>query len=95
MVKYMKSRRHGIKSPPYDQERVVSYLDTSEWSYIERLHDLIESAPRPLSVVDENGQVEWGRVVCQIDNTNGITLIEDALPQSDFLNSCECHTPLT
>jgi len=67
MVKYMKSKRYGLTLPPYDQERFVSYLDTSDWSYIERLHDLIESTPGPKSVVDKNGQVEWPRVVCQID----------------------------
>ena len=90
MAKYMKSRTNVIKSPPYDQERFVSYLDTSDWSSIGRLHDLIESAPHLLSVVDKNGQVEWGRVVYQIDNTNGITLIEKALPLSEFLKSSEC-----
>ena len=93
MVKYMKSRRHGPTIPPYDQERFVSYLDTSDWSSIEKLHGMIKSTPSPKSVVDENGHVESGRVVYQLDNTNGITLTEETWPLSDFLNSSECHSP--
>ena len=92
LAKYMKGRKNVIKSPPYDQERFVSYLDTSDWSSIGRLHDLIKSAPQLLSAVD-NGQFEWGRAVYQVDDTNGLTLIEEGLPLSEFLKSSECYSP--
>ena len=78
MVKYMKSKRYGLKRPPYDQERFVSYLDTSDWNSIEKLHDMIKGTPDPKSIAEKDDQIEWARVVYQIDNTNGVTLTEEA-----------------
>ena len=95
LVRYMRSKRCGLKLPLYDQERFVSYLDSSDWDSVERLHELIKGTSEPKSIADKDGQPEWARVAYKKDNINGITLTEEAWPLTEYLNSSECNSPQT